>query len=105
MTEESGSGRTFLRRINLLLIIFLVVACATFLYYPRYKKQHEMSEQEKSLDKEIADREKNIDELREKQKALIHDPASLEKIARDKLGYSGNNEIIYQFEDERPPDK
>ena len=52
------------------------------------------------MDKEIQEKEKEIIELKERQKALIHDKESLEKVARDKLGYSNSGEIIYQFEDE-----
>ena len=67
------------------------------LYYPKYKKLHQLNITEEKLDKEIAQKQKELQDLKEKQKALIQDKDSLEKVARDKLGYSGSNEIIYQF--------
>ena len=59
-----------------------------------------MKNDEDVLDKKITEKNKLLKDLKEKQKALVKDKEYLEKIARDKMGYSGSKEIIYQFEDE-----
>ena len=46
----------------------------------------------------ISEMEKEIEELRKREIALQSNPHYVEKLARNKLGYSKPNEIIYKFE-------
>jgi cell division protein FtsB len=98
MSDQKQANK-FLHRINLFLFVFFLLVGLMFLYYPKYRKLYQLKERERTLDKEIADKQAEIDDLKERQKALTEDREYLEKVARDKLGYSGSKEIIYQFED------
>ena len=102
MSKEKGNY-TFFSRLNALLIACVLLVVLVFLYYPKYKRMHQLDTTEKNLDSDISDKEEMIMDLKEKQRALIHDKESLEKVARDKLGYSSSEELIYQFEDSKKP--
>ena len=99
MSLEKGN-RTFFSRLNTLLIITVALVVLVILYYPKYKKMHQLDLNERNLDQEIASKNEQVMDLKERQRALIHDKESLEKIARDKLGYSNSGEIIYKFDDD-----
>lgn len=98
MTDEK-SHSPFLTRLNRLFIFLLLIAVLGVIFYPRYKKGFDLRMQEEKLDAQVQEKEEHEKKLKETQKALIYNPDSLEKVARDKMGYSGSNEIIYQFED------
>lgn len=70
------------------------------LFYPKFSKLVEMKKQEQNVDKRIAEMKNDIKYLNENRKALIKDKDYIEKVARDKMGWSGSNELIYQFDDE-----
>ena len=48
----------------------------------------------------IAEMNNEISKLNENRKALIKDKDHIEKVARDKMGWSGSEELIYKFDDE-----
>ncbi|MBN1521504.1 MAG: septum formation initiator family protein [Candidatus Aureabacteria bacterium] len=100
MNNGEKGNHVFLKRINLLLFVLVGALLLAFLYYPKYKKLHQLNVSENQLDQDIIRKEKEIKDLKERQKALIQDKESLEQVARDKLGYSSSGEIIYQFEEE-----
>ena len=96
-----GKGNSiFFSRLNTLLILSVASIVLVILYYPKYKKMHQLDMTEKKLDQDIEKKDKDIMDLKERQRAMIHDKESLEKIARDKLGYSSSEEIIYKFDDD-----
>ena len=102
MSREKGNY-TFFSRLNALLIACVLLIVLVFLYYPKYKRMHQLDTNEKTLDNDIVSKEEKIMDLKERQRALIHDKESLEKVARDKLGYSSSEELIYQFDEADKP--
>lgn len=42
---------------------------------------------------------REVDDLRVEVEALRHDPAAIERIARDELGLAREDELVFQFEE------
>jgi cell division protein FtsB len=64
---------------------------------PRYRK---LSAQLARTEKESRDLERQIVKRRAEVSALTHEPAAVERIARDELGLVREGELLFQF----PPD-
>jgi cell division protein FtsB len=88
----------FIKRFRILLAIFLVIASVTTLFYPKFRERKRLLEKRAELNLKIEVMEKEIQELRKRKIAFQNNPLYLEKLARDKLGYSKKNEVIYKFE-------
>ena len=98
--SKKKESTSFFFKLYILVIIFVALIGLTLIFYPGTKKMHHIMLQEEEIDQKTIEHEKKLRELKEKQKALVQDPEYLEKVARDKLGYSGSDEIIYRFNDE-----
>jgi len=98
MKKKHIDSNTLIQRINMLILTIVVILGIAICFYPKYKRQHELEMLEQKIDREIALKEKEIKNLKQRQKALIEDKDLLEQIARDKLGYSNSEEIIYKFD-------
>ncbi len=61
---------------------------------PRYRR---LSEQLVRVRRENVALQANIERLNREVKALRHDPASIERIARDELGMIREGELLFQF--------
>ncbi|MCK5707005.1 MAG: septum formation initiator family protein [Candidatus Aureabacteria bacterium] len=98
--SKKNDNFSFFKRINTLLFLIFCLFIFTMLFYPKFSKLVEMKKQEQNVDKRIAEMKNDIKYLNENRKALIKDKDYIEKVARDKMGWSGSNELIYQFDDE-----
>lgn len=93
--------RTFYR---ILLFVFLsggalllfAPHCSLYSYYKIEKKSNRLAEENKRLLQEKAKLEKEIDQL-------LHDPAYLEQVAREKYGLLKKNEEVYYLTPESKP--
>ena len=96
-------SRTLKLILNTLLILaFLVVARD---YAVSRKKSRTYEEQVKELKAEIVDLRKEADTLRDRVRKLESDPATLEKIARDRLKMIAPGEEIILPDTEMPAAK
>ncbi len=86
------------KRIQILLTILLVVGGITVLYVPKIKERKALIQKRLILEQEITLKHEEIDTLRKQEYAIQNDPLYLERLARNKLGYSKSDEIIYKFE-------
>jgi cell division protein FtsB len=86
------------KRIQILLTLVLVVTSIVMIFAPKIKARKALVQKRLLLEQEITNRQGEIDILQKQEYAIQNDPRSLERIARNKLGYSKPNEIIYKFE-------
>ncbi|MBN2144909.1 MAG: septum formation initiator family protein [Candidatus Aureabacteria bacterium] len=88
----------FFKRFQIFLAIFLTIASVTTIFLPRFKERSILLEKNAELQAKITLLEKEIQDLHKRKIAFQNNPIHLEKLARDKLGYSKQNEIIYKFD-------
>ena len=72
--------------------IWLVFIAAIFL--PGFSKLQQLREEKRNLERRIEILIKTNEELRKEKEKLETDPSYVEKIAREKLGMAGKDEII-----------
>ncbi|MDP8218899.1 MAG: septum formation initiator family protein [Candidatus Theseobacter exili] len=73
------------------------VLIVIYFYWPNFVKLHRLSKREQTLRTEIGRLENENQRLRDRIFALEHDPVYVEKVARDDLGLSRPDEVIYKF--------
>ena len=67
MSKEKGN-HIFLKRVNILLVLIVALIVVVLPFYPKYQKMNKLKSSEENLDKEIERKEKEIIELKERQK-------------------------------------
>ena len=60
-----------------------------------------MKETHRRLQQEIHTLQQENDRLRQQIEVLKHDPVAMERLARERLGYARDGEIVYRFQE--PP--
>jgi len=65
---------------------------------PKFKDRSLLSQNHQSVLASVAEVEKEIAELRQRELDFKNNPFYLEKLARNKLGYSKSGEVLYRFE-------
>ena len=85
--------------IRLILLGFLVFSGALAAYFilPEFIKIDSLSRQENKLQKQLYEKENEKTFLKRQLEELKSDPVAVEKVARDEMGLSKDNEIIYKF--------
>ncbi|MCD6459808.1 septum formation initiator family protein [bacterium] len=85
--------------IRLILLSFLVLSSALAAYFilPEVIKIDNLNRQEQRLTRKLYDKENKKIRLELQLKELKTDPVAVEKVARDEMGLSKDNEIIYKF--------
>jgi cell division protein FtsB len=89
---------TFIKRFQFFLAITLSITCITTIFLPRFNERTHLLDQRSELQTKINLLEKEIQDLRKRKIDFQNNPLYIEKLARDKLGYSKQNEIIYKFD-------
>jgi len=88
-----------LTRVMLVLFVFAVVLGVVAAYYPLLKQNERMRAVVYQLDMQIQ-REENLQrQLRSSIEAMTKDRATIERLAREKLGYAKPGETVIRFED------
>ena len=90
--------KQFLKRVQLFSILIISVAVITILFFPKIKERISLINKQKLLQEKISSVEADIETIRKKEIALKSNPLYIEKLARNKLGYSKPDEIIYKFD-------
>ena len=80
-----------------LVLIAFGALIVIYFYWPNFVKLHRLSKREQTLRAEIERLERENQHLRDRIFALEHDPVYVEKVARDELGLSRPDEVIYKF--------
>ncbi len=86
------------KRIQILLTLLIVVVSTAVIFVPKVKERKALVQKRLVLEQEITDMHEEIDALRKQEYAIQNDPVYLERLARNKLGYSRPDETIYKFE-------
>lgn len=94
----SDAFKQFLKRVQLFSILMIFVIGITIAFFPKIKERISLLNKQKELQAKILSVEADIEAIRQKEIALKSNPLYIEKLARNKLGYSKPDEIIYKFE-------
>ena len=86
-----NTGRWLLAIISLLVLWYIFIGNQSILQL--YRENYKVKSQQRAL---IQLHEK-VDSLNNLIEVLQHDTLYMEKIAREKLGMAGKNEIVYKF--------
>lgn len=101
MNLELGLWRILTRGVVFLLFLAGLLFVAQW-YYPLIQRNERMRKEILRLDGQIQKEEANTKQLRASMDALAHDPKTVERLARETLGYAKPGETVIRFE-EPPP--
>ncbi len=80
-------------------VLFVIILSGTFfILIPLHTEYHRARQEKRELRQELLQQELRAHQLRQELRALRNDPATVERIAREKLGWSREGETIYHFE-------
>ena len=89
------------------LMVFLLfvagLAAVFFWYLPLIQQNQRYRKQLLTVEARYAEEEKAGRQLRSAIDALQHDPRTVERLAREKLGWGKTNEMVVRFEAPAPP--
>lgn len=81
-----------------LVILFALVGGFGYLFFRKFDRLNQMRQQQIVYEKEISRLENKVSRLTREIEELTNNPASLEKLAREKLGLAGEDEKIFIIE-------
>lgn len=67
-------------------------------FYPKIKERETLLKKHQELQSKISQITSELDQFKKREIAIQTNPNYLEKLARNKLGYSKADEIIYKFD-------
>lgn len=81
-------------------LILIVVVCVLGVYFvlPGFLRIRNVSQQEAELQHTLEMKEDEKAQLEKIHEKLKNDPVAAEKVARDEMGMSKDNEVIYKFD-------
>jgi cell division protein FtsB len=82
-------------------IILIVVACLLGVgiwYLPVIKQNQRMRQETQRLDAQVQKEEEAAKQLKSSIEAMRNDPQTVERVARQKLGYAKPGETVVRFE-------
>jgi cell division protein FtsB len=80
------------------LIVLAVLLLIGMCYLPLIQENTRMRAQILKLDRQIQDEQKKSEQLQSQIDALRNDPKTVERLAREKLGYAKPDETVIRFE-------
>ena len=80
------------------LVMLAVLGLIAMCYLPVIQENARMQSQIFKLNRQIQDEEKKSQELQAQVDALLHDPKTVERLTREKLGYAKPDETVVRFE-------
>lgn len=90
-----------LTRVMLVLFVVAVMMGVAATYYPLLKQNERMRAVVYRLETEIREEENRQRQLSSSIEAMVKDPATVERLAREKLGYAKPGETVIRFESPR----
>lgn len=81
-------------------VILIVILCVlgTYFVLPGFLRIGMMSHKERELRDTLQQKENEKARLEKEHDKLKNDPVAVEKVARDEMGMSKDNEVIYKFD-------
>jgi cell division protein FtsB len=93
---------TKLTRAIIFLLLIAAVAGVVVWYHPLIDRNEGMRKTKLKLEMQIKREEERQRQLRSSIRSLQDDPKTLERMAREKLGYARTNETVIRFEAPAP---
>ena len=90
-------------RLTQIVVALGVIAILLFIgmcYRPVIQQNERMQRQILELQKQIQTEEEKSKQLQTEIDALLHDPKTVERLTREKLGYARPDETVIRFEDQ-----
>lgn len=87
-----------MRNLRIFLLIITATVILAYFFWPNFVNLQKLLHQSKILRDDIHRLEQENMKLQEDIYNLKHDPFYLEKVAREELGMSREDEVIYKFE-------
>lgn len=81
-----------------ILVIIGLFAGGIYFVLPGFLKMNALLREESQMDKYLTERENKKSQMEGYLHKLQDDPVYVEKVARDEMGLSKDNEIIYKFD-------
>lgn len=97
MNVDLGIWGKLTRLVTALLIAAAVLGVLIW-YYPVIKHNERLRQENLSLDLQIEQEQETARRLKSSLDALQHDPKTIERLAREKLGYAKPGETVVRFE-------
>ena len=91
-----------IRRYLMSLFIVLSIGWAAYMLYPSYTEHKKTQKELRDLEKSLLAQQKMNENLLKINHKLKSDPRMVERIAREKFGWSRAGEKIYDFTDQKP---
>ena len=101
MNVDLGIWAKLTRAIIFLLLIAAVAGVVVW-YRPLIERNEGMRKTKLKLEMQIKQEEEQQRQLRSSIRSLQDDPKTLERLAREKLGYAKTNETVIRFEAPAP---
>src|SRR5262245_91196 len=92
-----------LSKVMVFLLFVAGLAAVFFWYLPRIQQNQRFRKQLLTVEARQAEEERAGRQLRSAIDALQHDPRTVERLAREKLGWGKTNEMVIRFESPAPP--
>jgi cell division protein FtsB len=92
-----------LTRLMLGLLLLALIMGAVAAYYPLLKQNERMRQVVYQLDSQIQQEETLQRQLRASIEAMTKDRATVERLAREKLGYAKRGEMVIRFDNPSAP--
>ncbi|MDX1950833.1 MAG: septum formation initiator family protein [Verrucomicrobiota bacterium] len=87
-----------LTRLIILLLVVAALLAVAFWYLPLIQQNERMRKEIHNLEQQVKEEEKARRQLENAIRALRNDPKTLERTARERLGYARTGETIIYFE-------
>lgn len=99
-SAQARRTRAAIQRILPMFVLLLgIVGMPALLFsYGGVGRLNRLKNEQKSVNLEISRLNKRVEQLRSAAAALKHDPAAVERSARDELGLVRRTEIVFHFE-------
>ncbi len=97
MNVDLGIWSKLSRVVVFLLFVAGIIGIALW-YFPLIQENEKYRKRIMKLDQEIQNEEETGKQLKAAIDSLRHDPKAVERLARDKFGYSKPGEIVIRFE-------
>ena len=98
MAQVKASIWEKLRRLVVALLFVVCLAGAVYFYLPLFKQNERYRQRIFELDRQIAQQRRQQRQLEKRIYWVLNDPRTLERLARERLGYARTNETIIRFE-------
>jgi cell division protein FtsB len=92
-----------LTRVILFLLVVAGFVAVGLWYLPNFQQNQAMRRRILELDTQIEHEGRVEKQLKQSIDALRNDPRTLERLARERLGYGKPGETIFRFDDAAPP--